>query len=349
MSTISWKSIITKLVHSEHLEAEESRWFVDDLMNGSADPACVGAVLALQQQLGLTAQEIRGAAQAMVSHAIALPIDGEITDIVGTGGDGASTVNLSTMGAVVAASSGIKIVKHGNRAASSKCGAADVLEALGYPLNLSPEQAATVAKECGITFAFAKTFHPAMRFVAPIRSALTIPTVFNVLGPLTNPAKPQHVAIGCARREVSPLMADVYASNGQTGMVFTSEDGLDEMTLTGEMSVWEINDGQVTFTKFDPCRALDLSPVAVADLAGGLPDVNASMFNKFLDNEPIAARSTALLNAAAAIVADGSMVGTGSLAERFGRAYALAEQQIVSGHARQTFDHWVEVAQSCVE
>ena len=190
MAEITWKSILTKLVGGDHLSAEESEWFVDDLMNGNADPAAVGAVLATQQQLGLTPDEVRGAAKAMVAHAIPLHIDGETTDIVGTGGDGASTVNLSSMGAVVAAAAGVKVVKHGNRAASSKCGTADCFEALGLPMDLTPEQVSEVGNECGIAFAFARTFHPAMRFVGPIRAALGVPCVFNVLGPLTNPASP---------------------------------------------------------------------------------------------------------------------------------------------------------------
>ena len=147
MAEITWKSILAKLVGGDHLSAEESEWFVDDLMNGNANPAAVGAVLATQQQLGLTPDEVRGAAKAMVSHAIKLDIDGETTDIVGTGGDGAATVNLSSMDAVAAAAAGAKVVKHGNRAASSKCGTADCFEALGLPLDLEPEQVAEVGNE----------------------------------------------------------------------------------------------------------------------------------------------------------------------------------------------------------
>ena len=175
MAEITWKSILTKLVGGDHLTAEESEWSVDDLMQGNANPAAVGAALAMQQQLGLTADEVRGAAKAMVSHAVPLNVSGETTDIVGTGGDGFATVNLSTMGSVAAAAAGVKIVKHGNRAASSKCGAADVLEDLGLPLDLKPEAVGEVGDEVGITFAFARTFHPAMRFVGPIRAVLGIP------------------------------------------------------------------------------------------------------------------------------------------------------------------------------
>ncbi len=308
MAEITWKSILTKLVGGDHLSAEESEWFVDDLMNGNADPAAVGAVLATQQQLGLTPDEVRGAAKAMVAHAIPLHIDGETTDIVGTGGDGASTVNLSSMGAVVAAAAGVKVVKHGNRAASSKCGTADCFEALGLPMDLTPEQVSEVGNECGIAFAFARTFHPAMRFVGPIRAALGVPCVFNVLGPLTNPANPKHMAVGCANRKMSPIMAAVYAANGQIGMVYTSHEGLDEMAPTGPVSIWEFKDGKVTENKFDPTVELGLAKVTIADLKGGEPTLNAQLARDFFAGKDVSFRTTALLNAASAIVADGHLV-----------------------------------------
>ncbi|PST47063.1 anthranilate phosphoribosyltransferase [Bifidobacterium callitrichos] len=349
MAEITWKSILTKLVGGDHLSAEESEWFVDDLMKGNANPAAVGAALAMQQQLGLTPEEVSGAAKAMVSHAVPLNVSGETTDIVGTGGDGFSTVNLSTMGAVAAAAAGVKIVKHGNRAASSKCGAADVLEALGLPLDLKPEAVGEVGDEVGITFAFARTFHPAMRFVGPIRAALGIPCVFNVLGPLTNPAKPAHVAIGCAKREVSPIMAAVYAANGQSGMVYTSHEGLDELAPTGPVSVWEIRDGKVTETEFDPTVELGLAKIDVTQLKGGEPEVNAAAFRDFLAGKDIPARTTALLNTASAIVADGHLISDaadGTLAERFREAYKLAEETVDSGKAQALLDKWIETAKS---
>ncbi|KAB7791192.1 anthranilate phosphoribosyltransferase [Bifidobacterium leontopitheci] len=349
MDEITWKSILTTLVGGHHLSAEESEWFVDDLMQGNANPAAVGAALAMQQQLGLTAAEVSGAAKAMVAHAVPLDVSGETTDIVGTGGDGFSTVNLSTMGSVAAAAAGVKIVKHGNRAASSKCGAADVLETLGLPLNLTPKAVAEVGDEVGITFAFARTFHPAMRYVGPIRAALGIPCVFNVLGPLTNPAKPAHVAIGCAKREMSPIMAAVYAANGQSGMVYTSHEGLDELAPTGPVSVWEIRDGKVSETDFDPTTDLGLEKIDVTQLRGGEPEVNAKAFRDFLAGRDIPARTTALLNAASAIVADGHLAGEGTLAERFRTAYDLAQQAVDSGKAEALFERWIATAQSKVD
>lgn len=294
MAEITWKSILTKLVGGDHLTAEESEWFVDDLMQGNANPAAVGAALAMQEQLGLTADEVRGAAKAMVSHAVPLNVSGETTDIVGTGGDGFATVNLSTMGSVAAAAAGVKIVKHGNRAHLRSAVPPDVLEALGLPLDLKPEAVGEVGDEVGITFAFARTFHPAMRFVGPIRAALGIPCVFNILGPLTNPANLAHVAIGCANRKVSPIMAAVYASRGQSGLVYTSHEGLDELAPTGPVSVWEIRDGKVTESEFDPTVDLGLAKITVEQLKGGVPDVNANAFKDFLAGKDIPSRTTAL-------------------------------------------------------
>lgn len=346
MADITWKSILTKLVGGDHLTAGESEWFVDDLMQGNADPAAVGAAIAMQEQLGLTAEEVRGAAKAMVRHAVPLHVSGEITDIVGTGGDGFATVNLSTMGSVAAAAAGVTIVKHGNRAASSKCGAADVLEDLGLPLDLKPEAVAEVGDEVGITFAFARTFHPAMRFVGPIRSALGIPCVFNVLGPLTNPANPAHVAVGCADRSMSPIMAAVYASRGQSGLVYTSHEGMDELAPTGPVSVWEIRDGRVDESEFDPTVDLGLEAITVGQLKGGTPDTNANAFREFLAAKDVPSRTTALLNAASAIVADGHLVGAGTLASRFADAYRLAEEAVDSGKAEALFNKWIETARS---
>lgn len=348
MAEITWKSILTKLVAGNHLSAGESWWFVDDLMKGNANPAAVGAVLATQQLLGLTAEEVQGAANAMVAHAVPLHISGETTDMVGTGGDGAATVNLSTMGSVVAAAAGVKIVKHGNRAASSKCGAADCLEALGLPMNLEPQAVAEVGEEVGITFAFAKVFHPAMRYVGPVRSALGVPCVFNVLGPLTNPANPKHVAIGCANRAVSPMMAEVYASRGQNGMVYTSHEGLDELAPTGPVSVWEMRDGVVTETEFNPIEDLGLAPVTLDDLRGGEPAFNAQAMVDFLNGKNVPFRTTALLNAASAIVADGNLLSdaSGSLVQRFKDAYAMAEQTVDDGRAIALLKRWLEVAKA---
>ncbi|MCI1935453.1 MAG: anthranilate phosphoribosyltransferase [Bifidobacteriaceae bacterium] len=342
----TWKSILSSLASGEHLSFEQSEWFMNDLMDGNASSIPVAAVLASQQALGLTPQEVAGAAKAMVEHAVPLKISGNTTDIVGTGGDHASTVNLSTMGSIAAAAAGVKIVKHGNRAASSKSGAADCLEALGLPLDLHPDDVVAVGEKIGITFAFAKTFHPAMRFAGPIRSELGIPTVFNLLGPLTNPARPAHIAVGVADRTLSPMVSEVFASRHQDGLVFTSHEGLDEMAPTGPVSVWEIRDGEVAVSDFDPVEELGLKKIAVADLRGGMPDFNAQVVRDFLKGKPVSSRETALLNAAAAIVADHSLLShpQATLTERFQEAYQLAENAVDSGAAAHLLDEWISYA-----
>ena len=214
-------------------------------------------------------------------------------------------------------------------------------------MDLTPEQVSEVGNECGIAFAFARTFHPAMRFVGPIRAALGVPCVFNVLGPLTNPASPKHMAVGCANRKMSPIMAAVYAANGQIGMVYTSHEGLDEMAPTGPVSIWEFKDGKVTENKFDPTVELGLAKVTIADLKGGEPTLNAQLARGFFAGKDVSFRTTALLNAASAIVADGHLVpGDASLADRFKAAYAIAEQTVDSGKATALLDKWIATAQA---
>ena len=346
--TNTLQPILEKLYQAETLSQQESHQLFSAVVRGEVKPEQLAAALVSMKVRGEQPQEIAGAATALLENAAPFPRpDYLFADIVGTGGDGASTVNLSSMGAVVAAAAGVKVVKHGNRAASSKCGTADCFEALGLPMDLTPEQVSEVGNECGIAFAFARTFHPAMRFVGPIRAALGVPCVFNVLGPLTNPASPKHMAVGCANRKMSPIMAAVYAANGQIGMVYTSHEGLDEMAPTGPVSIWEFKDGKVTENKFDPTVELGLAKVTIADLKGGEPTLNAQLARDFFAGKDVSFRTTALLNAASAIVADGHLVpGDASLADRFKAAYAIAEQTVDSGKATALLDKWIAIAQA---
>ncbi|MDD6372994.1 MAG: anthranilate phosphoribosyltransferase [Bifidobacteriaceae bacterium] len=367
MAEYTWKSILNQLVvKGEHLTEDQSEWYINDLMDGNADPVQVGAVLATQQQLGLTADEVAGAAQAMVAHAVPLNLTGETTDIVGTGGDGFATVNISTTGSIIAAAAGVKIAKHGNRAASSKSGAADCVEALGIPLDLTPEQVAEVGEKVGITFAFARTFHPAMRFVGPIRAKLGVPCVFNLLGPITNPAKPAHFAIGCANAKLSPIVADVLAKRGASGLVFTSVEGMDEIAPTGPISLWVVKDGGVTQTSFDPTVDLGLPKVTIEDLRGGEPAYNAQVARDVIEGKELPCTSTILLNSAAAIVADGHLLSTaaqadradngydlslpdnitGTIVDEFREAYGIAKETVESGKAKAKLDEWIATAQA---
>ena len=338
MAEITWKSILTKLVGGDHLTAEESEWFVDDLMQGNANPAAVGAALAMQEQLGLTADEVRGAAKAMVSHAVPLNVSGETTDIVGTGGDGFATVNLSTMGSVAAAAAGVKIVKHGNRAASSKCGAADVLEALGLPLDLKPEAVGEVGDEVGITFAFARTFHPAMRFVGPIRAALGIPCVFNILGPLTNPAAPKRQVLGVYDQSLVEPLARVLTSLGvRRGMVVYGKDKLDELSLSAPTSVCEFEGGNYRSYVLTP-EELGLKRCTKEDLRGGAPEENAAITRAILRGERGPKRDAVLLNGGAALYIGGK-------ADSLKSGVELAAQLIDSGAADQKLDEFIKASQ----
>ena len=276
---------------------------------------------------------------------------GRIEQGRGTGGNRFSSQEVPDDAGVegrIAAAAGVRIVKHGNRAASSKSGTADCLEQLGLPLDLPPQEVAAMADRYGITFVFAKTFHPAMRFAGPVRSSLGIPTVFNLLGPLTNPVNPRYVAIGCAQRQLSPMLAQVYASRGQEGMVYTSAEGLDEMAPTGPVSIWEIHQGKVEERSFDPTRELGLDPVDLDDLRGGDPDFNASVVRDFLAGKSVPSRSTALLNAASAIVADGTQIEAGPEADlnvRFAQAYQLATEVVDQGRAADLLAAWIHGAQ----
>lgn len=349
MADYTWKSILNQLVvKHEHLTQEQSEWYVDELMDGNADAAAVGAVLATQQQLGLTADEVAGAAHAMVEHALPLPLSGETTDLVGTGGDGFATVNISTTAAVIAAAAGVKIAKHGNRAASSKSGAADCLEALGLPLDLTPEQAAQVGEKVGITFAFARVFHPAMRFVGPIRAQLGVPCVFNVLGPITNPAHPKHCVIGCTDSSLGSIMADVLHKQGATGMVFTSNEGMDELAPTGPVTLWHIEDDGVTESTFDPVAQLGLAKVEVSDLKGDTPEYNAQVARDVIAGRDLPCTSTILLNAAAAIAVNKQLLSEpdAPLSQRIGEAYGIAKKTVESGAATDKLNEWIETAKA---
>jgi len=242
-----------------------------------------------------------GLAASMLAHATPISIAGPVTDLVGTGGDGMHTVNISTMATIVAASAGVPMVKHGNRAASSACGAADVLEALGVVIDLPASATEALYAEIGVAFLFAALYHPSLRHAGPVRSQLGVPTAFNYLGPLTNPARPSSLAVGVADPLMGPVLAGVYATRGNTALVFHG-GGLDELTTTGPSTVWVAVDGTVSQTSFDPA-ALGLARSSLADLRGGDPAHNASVVRAVLAGEPGPVRDIVLLNAAAAMAA----------------------------------------------
>lgn len=342
------QDLLARLVEHEDLTSEETAAVMDSVLTDSASPVAMGAFLAALRVKRETAAEVAGLAEAMLAHAIRFEVPGRTVDIVGTGGDGAHTVNISTMASIVIAGAGPTVVKHGNRAATSRSGSADVLGALGVRLDLPVERVKELATEVGITFCFAQVFHPSMRFAMPIRKELGIPTTFNILGPLTNPAQPQATAIGSSSLRVSPVLAGVIASQGREALVFHGDDGLDELAPTGAATVWEVRGSGVTELRLDPIADLGLAPITIGDLRGGDADENAVVVRRVLAGDAGAVRDTVLLNAAAGLVADATLEGTasGTLVERFTAGLAHAARSIDSGAAADVLDRWVVATQS---
>jgi anthranilate phosphoribosyltransferase len=345
--TPTWPTLLLGLVHRRNLTTAEASWAMEQVMTGEATPSQIAGLLVALHAKGEAADEIDGFAASMLAHATPISIPGPALDIVGSGGDRFGTVNISTMAAVVCAAAGVKVVKHGNRSASSECGSADVLEELGLPMDLSPDAVAELADAVGITFCFATTFHPSMRHARPARSELGIPTVFNFLGPLANPAQPEALAVGCSAVEMAPLMAEVLARRGNTALVAHGDDGLDEITTTDTTSIWLIGDGQVRTTSVDPDR-LGLSRVSIADLRGGDAKTNARIVHETLGGAPGAIRETVLLNAAAGIAMFRAVGTAASLDERVDTLHddltagmTEAAAAIDSGAAAALLDRWI--------
>jgi anthranilate phosphoribosyltransferase len=248
------------------------------------------------------------------------------------------------MGTIVAAAAGVRMVKHGNRAASSACGAADVLEALGVIIDLPPAATAELADEIGVAFLFAPLYHPALRYAGPTRSELGVPTVFNFLGPVANPAHPSAQAVGVFDPTMGSVIAGVLAARGCSALVFHGSDGLDELTTTGPSAIWVVHDGEVARTEFSPA-ALGLPPASLADLRGGDATHNAAVARAVLDGQPGPVRDIVLLNAAAALAAAAGVPGPEAVTAALADGYARAAQAIDSGAARALLDRWIAASQ----
>jgi anthranilate phosphoribosyltransferase len=345
MDRPSWPALIRALIGGRALTAEQTAWAMNEIMEGAASPAQIAGFGVALRAKGETAEEMAGLAASMLAHATPITIPGPVTDLVGTGGDGLHTVNVSTMGTIVAASAGVPMVKHGNRAASSACGAADVLEALGVVIDLPAAATEALFGEIGIAFLFAAAYHPSLRHAGPVRRDLGVPTAFNYLGPLTNPARPTSLAVGVADPTMGPVLAGVYAGRGESALVFHGE-GLDELTTTGPSSVWIAADGAVTATEFDPA-ALGLPRATIDDLRGGDPAHNADVARLLLAGRAGPVRDIVLLNAAAAITAAGGLSGLTSpdaLAKALGDGLARAAAAVDSGAAAALLDRWTQVS-----
>lgn len=340
----TWPALLNALLNGDSLTAEETAWAMNEIMSGEAtDAQIAGFVVALRAK-GETVSEVAGMAAGMMSHATPIDIAGDVVDLVGTGGDRAHTVNISTMAAIVAAAAGARMVKHGNRAASSSCGAADLLEELGIAIDLPPERTARVAEEVGITFCFAPLYHPALRHAAKTRGELGTPTVFNFLGPLTNPARAGSQAVGVFHPRMAGIMAGVFAERGCSSLVFRGDDGLDELTTTGTSTVWVVRQGTATETTFDPAD-LGIPPADPAGLRGADATYNASVARKVLGGEAGPVQDMVRLNAAAALVAAGGAPAASGLTEALRAAYQRAGEAVESGAAAALLDRWVTVSQ----
>ncbi|TMQ93078.1 anthranilate phosphoribosyltransferase [Actinomadura soli] len=339
----TWPALLNALLSGDSLTSEETSWAMNSIMAGDAtDVQIAGFAVALRAK-GETVEEVTGLAEGMMDNAKPIHVPGPIADLVGTGGDRAHTVNVSTMAAVVAAAAGVRVVKHGNRAASSSCGAADLLEHLGVAIDLPPEATARIAEEIGITFCFAPLYHPALRHAARTRSELGTPTVFNFLGPLTNPARPGAQAVGVFHPRMAGIVAGVFAARGCSSLVFRGDDGLDELTTTGTSTVWVVRDGTATQTTFDPSD-LGIPPAKPEDLRGADAAFNGRVARETFAGRQGPVRDMVLLNAAALITAYEGAPAPAALTGALRGGYERAAAAVDSGDANTLLDRWIEIS-----
>ena len=331
------REAIDAVVSGRSLTVDEAAAVMRQVMRGEATPAQLGSFLTALRLKGESTEEIAGMATVMREFSLKVRVEGTVVDSVGTGGDGSGTFNISTAAALVAAGAGVRIAKHGNRAASGSCGAADVLEALGVRIELPPEGVERCINEGGIGFMFAQAFHPSMRHAGPVRREIGIRTVFNILGPLTNPAAAQRQLIGVAYPELGEKVADVMRLLGsERSLVVHGAGGLDEIALDGDTSVWELNGGQVQSWTFRPDDT-GLGRWNIADLRGGDPETNAAIMRQLLDGEGGPVRDAVLLNTAGVLLAAGA-------AATIPEGIQQAAHAIDSGAAMQRLDALVELS-----
>lgn len=338
-----WDAHISRLQLGLDLEANDVQWCMNEILNGSADIEAIKSFLIALKTKGETSEEVGALVSQMYQHCAPISINERAVDTVGTGGDGAHTINISTTAAIIAAAAGVKVVKHGNRAASSKSGAADLLEALGININLDGVGVQKTFESLGIGFCFAPVFHPAMRFAAPARKELGTATVFNILGPLANPAQPKAAAIGVANDRMHLVMAQVLGDRGVDGFVFRGDDGLDEITLATTTSVLSIGGGEISSDRIDPLD-FDIQRAPISELVGGDAIENARITTAIFAGEKGAPRDAVVLNAAAAIAAYDARFEL-NLHNRMALGISRAIEAIDSGGATRLVAKWAELTQ----
>jgi anthranilate phosphoribosyltransferase len=350
MGDRTWPNLYAALLGGEELSSADTAWAMGEIMAGSATPVQIATFAVALRAKRETPAEIAGLVESMLANAARVKLPEQLrtaaVDVVGTGGDRAHTVNISTMAAIVAAAAGVPVVKHGNRAASSSCGAADLLEALGIPLELGPDAVARCVAEVGIGFCFAPRFHPGLRHASVSRREMGVPTFFNFLGPLTNPAQPTAAAVGCADARMAGVMARVFAGRGDSVLVLRGEDGLDEFTTTAPTRVWAVRAGAVTETLVDAAD-LGVARSTPQDLRGADAAFNAEVARSFFAGKTGPVRDAVLVNAAAALVA---RYGWGDdLAGGLRAGIDRAAAAVDSGAATGLLQRWVTAARAAVQ
>lgn len=334
MTGFDWPATLSALIAGESLNRETARAAMAEVMAGDATPAQIAALVTGLGAKGETADEITGMVEAMLDAAVTVDVGDDVVDLVGTGGDRRGTFNISTTAAFIAAGAGVRIAKHGNRAASSRTGSADLLEHLGVDIQMPPERTAEMIAEIGFGFFFAPLYHPAMRHAGPVRRELGVRTVFNVLGPLCNPARARRYAVGVSDAALAPKMIEVLRNTGAvTAFVVHGEDGLDELTTTGPSMIYRLLDGEITLAEWTP-EDFSVPRARLQDLLGGDVEENAAITRGILAGDTGPKRDIALVNAAPAIVAAG-------LAHGFLPAVRLAADSVDSGRAAAVLDRAV--------
>jgi anthranilate phosphoribosyltransferase len=338
-----WETHISRLQSGLDLEPEDVQWCMNEILTGNANLEVIKEFLLALKSKGETSEEVGALVAQMYQHCAPITINERAVDTVGTGGDGAHTINISTTAAIIAAAAGVKVIKHGNRAASSKSGSADLLEALGINIDLDGVGVEKTFSELGIGFCFAPVFHPAMRFAAPARKELGTPTVFNILGPMANPAKPKAAAIGVANERMHLVMAKVLSARGVDGFVFRGDDGLDEITLATTTSVLTIGSGEMRGERIDPLD-FEIKRAPISDLVGGDATENARITMAIFAGEKGAPRDAVVLNAAAAIAAYEARFDL-NLHQRMALGISRAVDAIDSGAATRLVSQWADLTQ----
>ncbi|MGW6208934.1 anthranilate phosphoribosyltransferase [Streptomyces sp. NPDC055089] len=344
----TWPRLLSTLLTKTDLTADDTGWAMRQVMDDAAEPAQLAGFLVAMRAKGESAPELRGLLDALMEGVIPLPVAGaKVLDIVGTGGGGNHTVNVSTMAAIVVASTGVPVVKHGGRSVSSKAGSADVLEALGVPLDLSADAVARCVNEVGIGFTFAPRFHHGLRHAVPVRKGLGVPTAINFLAPLTNPAHPGTTLVGCSNRALAPVLAQVLAERGTRALVVRGDDGLDEITTTAPTSVWIATEGGVREANLDTAD-FGLPRASADGLRGGDTHYNAAAVHRVLGGERSAARDAVLANAAGALAAHRGLDHEGDLHDAFADALTTARVAIDNDRAATTLEQWLKLSRTLV-